>query len=178
MTSELVETVDKPRMRTLENSGPYPGLREKLMLFGQFVGNWKYDTQFLLRDGTTVTGEGEIHFGWILGGTAVQDTMVGTVENPPPGFPKMGFWTGVRFYDQTIDAWHVVGIAPSSRIVQRFVARKVGDEIVLEGKSAEGFLERRIFSQVTPESWRWRALESRDNEKTWHLDQKIWARRI
>jgi len=35
-----------------------------------------------------------------------------------------------------------------------------------------------IFSGITPDSFDWRAVESRDKEQTWRLDQKIWARRI
>jgi len=178
MVAELIEPVARPLMRSIEVDAPRAGFGENLKLFGQFVGNWKYETQYFLPDGTTVNGEGEIHFGWILGGTAVQDTMEGVIRNPPPGFPKSGNFTGVRFYDPTIDAWQVVAIAPSSRAVQRFTARQVGDEIVLEGKNDQGFIEHWIFSEITHDSWHWRALESRDNGKTWHLDQRIWAVRI
>src|SRR5881296_1586616 len=178
MASELVAIAEKPRMRTLETSGPYPELRDKLMLFGQFVGNWKYDTEYFLADGTTCKGEGEIHFGWILGGTAIQDVMTGVVHDPPKGLPQTGFGTMLRFYDPEIDAWQCVWVAPLSRVVQTFTARKVGEEIILEGENAEGFLERWIFSEITPDSFDWRAVESRDKGQTWRLDQKIWARRI
>ena len=122
--------------------------------------------------------KGEIHFGWILGGTAIQDAMTGVVLDPPPGFPRTGFGTMVRFYDPNIEAWHCVWIAPLSRVVQTFTARRAGDEIILEGKNADGFLERWIFSEITPNSFNWRAVESRDQGQTWHLDQRIWAVRI
>ncbi len=89
-----------------------------------------------------------------------------------------GFGTMVRFYDPNIDAWHCVWVAPLSRVVQTFTARRVGDEIILEGKNAQGFLERWIFSEIKPDSFHWRAVESRDQGQTWHLDQRIWAVRI
>ena len=165
-------------MRSLETDGPYSELKDKLMLFGQFSGNWEYESQYFLPDGKTARAKGEIHFGWILGGTAIQDVMTGVVLDPPPGFPRTGFGTVVRFYDPNIDAWHCVWVAPLSRVVQTFTARKVGDEIILEGKNAEGFLERWIFAEITPDLFDWRAMESRDKGQTWRLDQKIWARRI
>jgi len=38
----------------LEADGPAPELREELMLFGQFVGDWEIDAQHLRPDGSTV----------------------------------------------------------------------------------------------------------------------------
>jgi len=176
--TEPIESTERPMMRSIETDGPYSELKDKLMLFGQFAGDWQYESQYFLPDGSTATAKGEIHFGWILGGTAIQDVMTGVVLNPPPGFPRTGFGTMVRFFDPNIDAWHCVWVAPLSRLVQTFTARIVGDEIVLEGKNAAGFLERWIFSEVTPDSFHWRAVESRDQGQTWHLDQRIWAVRI
>ena len=168
-----IELAEKPMMRSLETDGPYPELKDKSVLFGQFAGNWQYESQYFLPDGGTARAKGEIHFGWILGGTAIQDVMTGVVQNPPPGFGTM-----VRFYDPNVDLWHCVWVAPLSCVIQTFTARKVGDEIILEGKNGAGFLERWIFSEITPESFQWRAVESRDDGQTWHLDQRIWAVRI
>jgi hypothetical protein len=47
---------------------PPPELREELMLFGQFVGDWEIDAQHLRPDGSTVREKGELHLGWILNG--------------------------------------------------------------------------------------------------------------
>jgi hypothetical protein len=172
---------ERPRMRSLETDGPYPELKEKLMLFGQFAGTWQYESEYYLPDGSSPTASGEIHFGWILNGTAIQDTMTGVIHNPPQGIPRTGFGTVVRFYDPKIDAWHCTWIGPSTKgggVIQNFIARKIGDEIVLEGKNPEDFLEHWIFSEITENSFKWRAEESRDNGKTWRLDQRIWAKRI
>ena len=35
-------------MRSLEADGPYSELKDKLMLFGQFAGNWEYESQYFL----------------------------------------------------------------------------------------------------------------------------------
>lgn len=147
------------------------------MLFGQFVGDWEIDAQYFLPDGTHPKGKGELHVGWILNGRAIQDVWMGHIDNPPAGFPPISFGTTVRFYDPKIDAWHCVWIAPLSGIVQTFVARRVGDEIVLEGKTKDGYPERWIFSEITPRSFRWRSVESHDNQRTWQLTEEMSIRR-
>ncbi|HND48876.1 MAG TPA: hypothetical protein PLL95_09975 [Anaerolineales bacterium] len=158
---------------------PDPKLKDKLMLFGQFIGDWEIESEWFLPNGLRPKGKGEIHFGWILSGTAIQDVWSGVVENPPQGFPSTGFGTTIRFYDPTIDALRIIWIAPIGNIIQTFVARAVGDEIVLEGRTVdEKFPERWILSEITPISFHWRSVESYDNEKTWQVTQKVVARRV
>ena len=83
----------------------------------------------------------------------------------------------MRYYDPKIDAWHVIWFSPKQGVVQSFVARKEGDEIVLRGKTKEGYPEHWIFSEITPTSFRWRAVESHDAEKTWLLTEEIRVHR-
>ncbi len=153
-------------------------LKEKLMLFGQFVGDWEIESEWYLPDGLIPKGMGEIHFGWILNGTAIQDVWSGRVDDPPPGFPSTGFGTTIRFYDPKIDALRIIWIAPVGSIVQTFVARPVGDEIVLEGRTVDDkYPERWILSEITPNSFHWRSVESYDEGITWQVTQKVWAHR-
>jgi hypothetical protein len=62
--------------------------------------------------------------------------------------------------------------------VQTFIAKKVNGEIVLEGKTAEGYPEKWIFSQITPKSFRWHSEETHDNGKTWQLTEEMQIRKI
>jgi hypothetical protein len=57
--------------------------------------------------------------------------------------------------------------------VKRFLARKVGDEIVLEGKTTDGYLVKWIFSEIDRDSFRWRSEETRDEGKTWTLREEM-----
>src|SRR5215831_7213194 len=86
--------------------------------------------------------------------------------------------TTLRYYDSKVDAWHCVWFSPKQGVVQRFVARKIGDEIVLKGQTREGYPEHWIFSEVTPDSFRWRAVESHDEERSWLLTEEMRVRRI
>jgi len=60
----------------LESNGPDPALKEKLDLFGQFVGDWEFDMVLLRPDGTRPKGDGHWHFGEVLQGRAIQDVWI------------------------------------------------------------------------------------------------------
>jgi hypothetical protein len=155
--------------------GANPEIKEKLMLFGQFVGDWDIvEDRSVQPDGTWTTMRGELHWGWILDGRAVQDVWMWVDEKT--GKPVPG-GTTVRFYDKKIDAWHSVWLSPEQGAVKTFVARQVGDEIVLEGETAEGYPVKWVFFEITPDSFRWRAEEKRGNGKTWVLVEEMRIRR-
>ena len=146
------------------------------MLFGQFVGDWDIiEDRYTQEDGTEVKLKGEVNFGWILGGTAIQDVWMGHKENSQR---MILFGTTIRFYDPKIDAWRSTWLSPIKGIVQTFIARKVNDEIVLEGKTIEGYPLKWIFSQITPQSFRWHSEETRDNGKTWQLTEEMQIRKV
>ena len=146
------------------------------MLFGQFVGDWDIvDARFAQPDGTWVKMKGEVHFGWILGGTAVQDIWVCRRQDT---LQLVVYGTTLRFYDPKIDAFRSTWISPFKGLVKPFIARMVKDEIVLESQMTEGFPERWIFSEITSESFRWRAEESRDNGGTWVLTEEMQIRKV
>ncbi len=58
----------------LKADGPFPGMEEKLALFGQFVGDWDIlEDRYLKPDCTWAVGRGELHWRWILNGRGVRD---------------------------------------------------------------------------------------------------------
>ena len=162
----------------LAASGPFHEYAQKLMLFGQFVGDWEFDVVHYRPDGSQQAARGEWHFGWILEGRAVQDVWMvpSRAEREKTRAGPTGYGTTVRFYDPEIDAWHVTwsGVVTGSVFV--FVARQQGDEIVMEGQEANG-LSRWIFSEITPRSFHWRAVVSRDSGRTWEKEQEMFVRR-
>ena len=158
-------------IKGLGSDGPLPGQEEKLMLFGQFVGDWDIvEARYPQPNGTQIKRKGEIHFGWILGGRAIQDVWMTYEENPRRVVPA---GTTIRFYDSKIDAWYSTWISPIQGVLQTFIARKVDDEIVLESKTKEGYPEKWIFSHITPESFRWRSVQTPDNGKSWQLTEEM-----
>src|SRR5881296_1309751 len=83
--------------------GPFPDFKEKLALFGQFVGDWVIEeARYPRPHGLELRSQGEIHFGWILDGRAVQDVFM--TRDPDTG-RAVPIGTTVRFYDPKLDAW-------------------------------------------------------------------------
>ena len=173
------DQASKRAIEGLESDGPYSEFENKLMLFGQFVGDWDIlEDRFYQPDGTKSLEQnltrGELHWGWILNGRALQDVWMSIDEKTGKAIPE---GTTIRFYDPRIDAWHSVWVSPTQRVVKTFLARQVGDEIVLDGKTTDGHPVKWIFSEIRADSFRWRAEETRDNGKTWTLREEMQIRR-
>ncbi|PWU19814.1 MAG: hypothetical protein C5B50_05140 [Verrucomicrobia bacterium] len=155
--------------------GPHPELAAKLALFGQFIGDWSIEAQWYGSDGVvTRRAAGELHFGWILGGRAIQDVWIAYKEDSGE---KLAAGTTIRFYDPVLNGWRCIWISPTQNVVRTFLAIKVGGEIVLE-PADETIHERWIFSEITANSFRWRAQESTDERKTWQMTEEMRMRRM
>ncbi len=161
----------------LVSTGPASAFKDKLMLFGQFVGDWKIDDKFFDFKGNVIqNGPGYIHFGWILYGTAIQDVWEDASDHSD--HPK-DFGTTVRIYDPKNDAWQCIWFDPSNQLIKRVVGRRVGNDIVQETKTVKGdYPERWIFSEITPQSFHWYAEESHDGGKTWIRTEDVHAQRV
>ncbi|SEB55970.1 hypothetical protein [Streptomyces melanosporofaciens] len=173
MTTDSPLPADHGLMDALHATGPSGEHADKLMLFGQFVGSWDIDWSGTDRDGKPAQATGELHFGWILGGRAVQDTwiMPGRHELAAPSLrPFHG--TTVRFYDPDLDAWRSTWIEPVNARVRRFVGRPVDGDIVLLSDEERPWLRWR-FTDITPSSARWLGETSHDNGTTWACDEQM-----
>ncbi len=164
----------------LAAGGPRPDFVRELMLFGQFVGDWAFDATWHRRDGTTRSGTGEWHFGWILEGRAVQDVWMvpSRAERERAGAPLQGYGTTVRYYDPKLDAWRVTWTGVVDGVVSSFIARRQGEEIVLEGEDPDGLPMRWIFSRITPAAFHWRRVVSEDRGASWRTELEMKVGRV
>ena len=108
----------------LHADGPDPERAEALKLYGRFIGDW--DTEVIAHgaDGTSHRTQGEIHFGWVLQGRAIQDVwMIPRLADrtAAPQFPIAGNWYGttLRIYDPTIEAWRIFWIDPARNVFRQ-----------------------------------------------------------
>ena len=164
----------------LAANGPNIDYADKLMLFGQFVGDWEVDFTVYGPDGSKQIEKAEWHFGWILEGRAIQDVWIipQRAEREKSDFPRKDYGTALRFYDPTIDAWQIVWFSPLHRELLTFTGRQIGEEIVLEGKDLDETPMRWIFSNITPNSFRWQRILSTDSGATWKLHKEMTVRRV
>ncbi len=150
--------------------GPNPERKDKLMLFGRFVGDWDIDRWWVEPDGSEHRNTGHVYFRWVLGGNAVQDIW-SAIEGDPA--EEIAIGTTIRVYDPTRDVWTSLWIAPKCGMLQRFSVQEVGGEIVLATTNDPGHPEHWIFSEITPASFRWHAEESYDGGGTWKLTEEM-----
>jgi hypothetical protein len=159
-------------MRLLGADGPAPEHREKLMLFGQFVGDWEFEGVARNADGAHLTDKGEIHFSWVLQGRAVQDLWI---ERERSDAQPKTYGTTIRMYDPKIDAWRITFIEPGYVAIRSLVGGQVGDEIVLEGSDSDGTPIRWIFSEIKPNAFHWRG--ERKTGDAWRVYEELDAHR-
>jgi hypothetical protein len=156
--------------------GPDPALADKLALYGRFVGRtWETEIVAHETDGKKHSGRGDITFGWILQGRAVQDVW----RIHPPAMPIAGAWYGttVRVYDPKLDAWRIHWFDPARQIFAQQIARARGNDIVQEGTYESGTATRWSFTEITESSFHWLCEVSTDGGASYRLLVEVLARR-
>ena len=181
MTEPTSRSPDHSDMiEALAADGPFEEYADKLILFGRLVGGWDIQGKYFHPEGqVTQEQQGEWHFGWVLEGRAIQDVILTPTreERRKTGAPADDYGMAIRFYDPRIDAWRVTALTPVFGVIVNLIARPVGDEIVLEGKSSDNKLYRWIFSEITDHTFRWSGYVSADEGRTWLMEEEIRGRR-
>ncbi|HET7579854.1 MAG TPA: hypothetical protein VFK33_11295 [Bacillales bacterium] len=164
-------------VEALHVSGPAHEHTDKLMLFGQFVGSWDLEWTGLDQDGHSAQMTGELHFGWVLGGRAVQDIWIVPGRGQShEGKPMAFHGSTIRFYDPNIDAWRSTWMEPINGRVRRFIGKPVDGEIVLLSDEDDPQLRWR-FINIKSDSFTWYAEISHDGGATWDFDEQMVATR-
>ena len=156
-------------------NGPSPSYRDKLMLFGQFVGIWDMEVMFYDTDGRRVFHEpGE----WAFSGSSTggPSRMCSSILIQTTNLARRRIGTTLRFYDSQIDAWRVIWIGVVSGNVGVMTGRQVGDEIWIEEKENDGSLTRWLFTEISKDQFHWKGITSTDGI-SWKMEQEMLARR-
>lgn len=159
----------------LHAKAPAAGMAARLAAFGQFIGSWTLEWENI-RDGLTAVGE--LHFGWVLGGRAVQDVwIVPGPSEPGAGIPPNAFHgSTLRFYDDDLGAWRSTWVEPVNGRVRKFIGRERDGEIELISLDGDPFYRWR-FADISPDSFTWLGETSTDEARSWHLEERMYATR-
>ncbi len=149
-----------------------PEFKEKLMLYGQFVGKWEIKSTWFKKSGERIHANGEWHFSWILGGRGIQDVLF---ANP---LTEDKYGTTIRCYDSKNDIWHVAWMQPALNEFANLIGRQNGNDIIQEVIGLEDHKEIWRFTDITKSSFKWRAEVSRDDGKTWFLQQEMIGKKV
>jgi hypothetical protein len=158
----------------LPASSPHPSLGDEARVWDRFVGAWDCDYTFFLEDGSVRHSRGEVDFGWVMDGRAIQDIWI---TYPNEAGKERGVGTSVRFFDNKSKMWQVVFISPAYSAVVTVRGGTEGDRIVLRGVDDEGSMLRWSFNDIKGDSFTWRGEKSRDGGKTWKLEEEHHMRR-
>ena len=158
----------------LRASGPHASLGDQARVWDRFVGTWDCDFGFYLQDGSLRHTPGELEFGWVLDGRAMQDLWI---TYPKDGEKERGIGTSIRFFDDKAKSWRVVFVNPKYGAVLSVEGGVEGDRVVLRGTDDEGSALRWSFNDVELNSFTWRGEKSRDGGKTWRLEEEHHMKR-
>lgn len=159
----------KTFLEALGATGPSADRADKMALYGWLIGSWEMEADILLADGTRHTGQGEIHFGWVLEGRAIQDVWI---------LRGIFYGTTLRLYDPGLDAWHILWSDPVRQFYSRQIGRAEGKDIVQEGTNSAGEPNRWRFTEITPVSFRWLGERRPEGATDWQLNAEYRARRV
>ena len=159
-------------------SAPASDRAEKLMLYGQFIGSWDGKVIVHRPDGQRFENSCEVHFGWVLGGRAVQDVWIAPSRKVKAAGAEDGMYgTTLRVYDPKTDQWEITWIDPVRRNFNRMLGRPVGNDIIQEYRDEAGNICQWCFTDIRPESFHWISRESKDGRLTWNLTAEFFLHR-
>src|SRR5262245_11972380 len=179
MTAETGEKIDF--QAALAAPGRSPEIPEAADAYGWLVGSWELDVYHYGVDVTAQRLKGEVHFGWVLEGRAVQDVWIMPRRTERAGDPdrtRNMFGTTLRIWDPSIQAWRVTWLKPVTGSRDELIGRRNGKEIVQVGTHANGTPIRWIFSEITPDSFHWTGEALQPDGKTWKMEGEFRARRL
>src|SRR5262249_35099278 len=153
----------------LQSAGPARDRADKMGLYGWLIGRWDMDCLVHLDDGSKHTDRGQIHFGWVLEGRAIQDVWI---------LPGIFYGTTLRIYDPGLDAWHILWSDPLRQLYRRQIGRARGKDIVQDGTDDAGAPVRWSFIDITPDSFHWLGERSGAGGATWQLEAEFFAHRL
>jgi hypothetical protein len=174
-------------MEALHSNGPASDRADKMGLYGWLIGGWEMDVQVPQSgpngaNGARYEGKGEVHFGWVLEGRAIQDVWITPprgLRDGPVGVAANFYGSTFRIYDPGLDAWHIFWLDPVKQFYSRMLGRAAGTDIE-QLTVNETPLRRWRFSDITPSSFHWTADvdEGADGVVKWRRHVEFFARRI
>jgi hypothetical protein len=150
-------------------------------LYGWLIGSWDMDVVHYRVDLRHAPRRGEIHFGWVLEGRAVQDVWImprRSERTANPDKTSNMYGTTLRVWDPSIQGWRVTWMNPVTGSRDELVGRWSGKDVVQVGTHADGTPIRWIFTEITPDSFRWIGESLKPDGETWKLEGEFRAKRM
>jgi hypothetical protein len=170
-----------PFVDVLASASRLSDIRAEDDLYGFLIGSWQLDLTAYDDEGNITHSTGEAHCARVLDGRAVQDVFINPHRaDRTPESPKFANWYGTtfRYLDPTIGAWRAFWFNPDDGFRAELIGRRRGKDVVQEGHFPDGTSIRWTYSDITPDSCRWRGERLESDGKTWRLQVEFHARRL
>jgi hypothetical protein len=151
-------------------------------VYGWLVGDWALQIRRYWGVDVSAMGiSGEIHFGWVLEGRAIQDVWI--MPQRPDRTSAVDrtrnmYGTTLRVWDPTLQAWRITWRNPAGDHHEDQIGRRVGHDIVQLGTRPDGTTTRWTFTEITHDSFRWLGEALEQDGRTWRLEGEFLARRV
>jgi hypothetical protein len=162
-----------PFLTALDSEAPPADRADDMDLYAWLIGSWDMDTIHHRDDGTDEEWTGECHFGWVLGGRAIQDIWI----RPRRPAPSTMYGTTLRVFDPGVDGWHIIWSDPLNQDYSHQIGRAEGNDIVQIGDDSRGLQTRWRFSEITADSFHWIGEERPSESDPWRITYEHRARR-
>ena len=169
----LMKPTMTPFLNALSSESPAAELTKDMELYSWLIGSWDLDTVHTLEDGTVEKSTGEVHFGWVLEGRAIQDVWI----RPKRPAPSTMYGTTWRIYDPGTKDWHIIWADPLNQDYSRQIGRAQGGDIVQIGEDLRGVKARWRFTEITADSFHWIGEERSSDDEPWRKTYEHYARR-
>jgi hypothetical protein len=150
-------------------------------IYGWLVGSWGLEVlHYRAVDVRSQRITGEVHFGWVLEGRAIQDVWImPRVIDRRPESDRVNnmFGTTLRIWDAAMQAWRIRWFNPVTGHEERQTGRRIGDEIVQTGARPDGTATRWRFTEIARDSFHWIGEALEPDGKTWKVEGEFRARR-
>jgi hypothetical protein len=158
--------------------GPHPSLGPHADTFGRLIGSWSGEYRDQDPGEPVETGSMQVHFGWVLEGRAVQDVWIAPVRALRGNRvgKRQTYGTTIRVFDPKIEGWRAIWLNPATGVRNELIGHRVGNDIV-QFLVGEDQPEKWVFSEITPQSFLWRALRLSEDGLSWRLDTEFRLRR-
>jgi hypothetical protein len=151
-------------------------------IYGWLVGSWNLDVlHYRGLDLSAKNVKGEVHFGWVLEGRAIQDVWIMprvSDRNSYSDRTNNMYGTTLRIWDTAFQAWRIRWFNPVTGHEERQTGRKIGNDIVQIGARLDGTPTRWRFTEITPDSFLWIGEALEPDGSTWKLEGQFRARRL
>jgi hypothetical protein len=161
--------------------GRAPEIPETSDVYGWLIGSWELEVRRYGMDLSERHVKGEVHFAWVLEGRVVQDIwIIPRLSERTASLEKIvnSYGVTLRVWDPAIQAWRVTWINPITGRRDELVGRWSGEDIVQIGAHSDGTPIRWVFSEITPNSFRWTGEVLNPDGKTWKLEAEFLATRL